>query len=75
MPSSLRKVPDVGWLSWLRQTVGEQWDAHVLGGPQQWHWQEAVWGLPQADGGEKGGNSRSIFDLVDVDGGEKEGQR
>lgn len=31
----------------------------------------------QADGGEavKGGNSRSIFDLVDVDGGEKEGQR
>ena len=31
----------------------------------------------QADGGEavKGGNSGSIFDLLDVKGGEKEGQR
>lgn len=31
----------------------------------------------QVDGGEavKGGNSGSIFDLLDVKGGEKEGQR
>ena len=35
------------------------------------------WGFCQADGGEaaKGGDSGSIFDLLDVDSGEKEGQR